>query len=229
MSKHLRKKSIRDESLEQTLKNTVELAGNREIGKMRIYSYQDGVTKLGPGPRFVLWTQGCPRCCNGCMTPDSQSLAGGREMSVADIVDLILMSGRDGLTISGGEPFIQAKELCELISTVKAYKDVGVIIYTGYTYEELSSSEDAYQKLLLELTDLLVDGPYIDELNDGKNLRGSSNQRVIALTKRYIDNVGEYGSKKAEIELFMKENRLILVGVPDKKTLNRLKKIYKED
>ena len=196
---------------------------------MRIYNYHDGVTKLGPGTRFVLWTQGCPRRCKGCMTPDSQSMTGGREMSVSDIAKLILMSGRNGITISGGEPFIQSKELCELILAVRAHTDIGVIIYTGYTYEELNSSEDAYQKHLLELTDLLIDGPYIDELNDGKNLRGSSNQHVIALTERYADYVGEYGSKKAEIEFFMNENGMAMVGVPDKETLKRFKKAYEED
>lgn len=76
---------------------------------------------------------------------------------------------------------------------------------------------------------MLIDGPYVDELNDGMNLRGSSNQRVIALTDRYEQNVCEYGTKNAEIEFFMKENKMVMVGVPTKELLDKFKNVFEED
>lgn len=196
---------------------------------IRIYNYQDGVTKLGPGIRFVLWTQGCARCCKGCMTPMSQDRDSGRIISVFDLADIIIQSGRDGLTISGGEPFLQAQALYELVNLIRAKRDIGIIVYTGYTLDEILQSKDLYMCRFLEQIDLLIDGPYIEELNDGMNLRGSSNQRAIALTARYESDVDGYGSKKAEVEFFMKEDKVLMVGVPDSNILNRFKYAFKEE
>jgi len=196
---------------------------------MRIYNYQDGVKRLGPGTRFVLWTQGCLRKCERCMTPESQDVKGGKEISIENLAQKIISAKREGITISGGEPFLQSNDLCELIIRVRKIIDIGVIIYTGYTYEELINSKDSGKKQLLQLADLLIDGPYVDELNDGMNLRGSSNQRVITLTDRYAQNVWEYGSKKAEIEIFVKENKMVMVGVPTKNFLQKFKNIFAED
>ncbi len=197
--------------------------------EIRIYNYQDGVTKLGPGIRFILWTQGCARCCKGCMTPMSQDRDSGRIISVFDLADIIIQSGRDGLTISGGEPFLQAQALYELVNLIRAKRDIGIIVYTGYTLDEILQSKDLYMCRFLEQIDLLIDGPYIEELNDGMNLRGSSNQRAIALTARYESDVDGYGSKKAEVEFFMKEDKVLMVGVPDSNTLNRFKYAFKEE
>lgn len=197
--------------------------------EIRIYNYQDGVTKLGPGIRFILWTQGCARCCKGCMTPMSQDGDSGRIISVFDLADIIIQSGRDGLTISGGEPFLQAQALYELVNLIRAKRDIGIIVYTGYTLDEILQSKDLYMCRFLEQIDLLIDGPYIEELNDGMNLRGSSNQRAIALTARYESDVDGYGSKKAEVEFFMKEDKVLMVGVPDSNTLNRFKYAFKEE
>lgn len=197
--------------------------------EIRIYNYQDGVTKLGPGIRFILWTQGCARCCKGCMTPMSQDRDSGRIISVFDLADIIIQSGRDGLTIGGGEPFLQAQALYELVNLIRAKRDIGIIVYTGYTLDEILQSKDLYMCRFLEQIDLLIDGPYIEELNDGMNLRGSSNQRAIALTARYESDVDGYGSKKAEVEFFMKEDKVLMVGVPDSNTLNRFKYAFKEE
>lgn len=197
--------------------------------KIRIYNYQDGVKMLGPGIRFVIWTQGCQRKCKGCMTPLSRDLDGGILMDVDILAEMIVKSGREGITISGGEPFLQAHELCELISRIHEQADMGVIIYSGFTIDEIYSSDDKYKKKLLEFTDLLIDGPYIEEKNDGKNLRGSSNQRPIALTDRYSGFIDYYGSKKAEVEFFVKEDKVVMVGVPDRDIFNRFKNVFKEE
>lgn len=152
-----------------------------------------------------------------------------RIISVFDLADIIIQSGRDGLTISGGEPFLQAQALYELVNLIRAKRDIGIIVYTGYTLDEILQSKDLYMCRFLEQIDLLIDGPYIEELNDGMNLRGSSNQRAIALTARYESDVDGYGSKKAEVEFFMKEDKVLMVGVPDSNTLNRFKYAFKEE
>lgn len=163
------------------------------------------------------------------MTPISQDPELGKNIGVSDLTNIIIQSGRDGLTISGGEPFLQAEALCELIECIKEKRDIGIIVYTGYVLEEIQQSKNQHMRNLLSQIDLLVDGPYVEELNDGMNLRGSSNQRVIALTDRYKSDVDNYGSKKSEVEFFIKEEKVMIVGVPDSTTLSRFKNVFKEE
>lgn len=88
-----------------------------------------------------------------------------------------------GITLSGGEPFCQAKPLAELAKRVHgAGKDV--VVYTGYTWEELAASQDPDIQALLGQADLLIDGPFIQELRNLElSFRGSENQRLIDLNK----------------------------------------------
>ncbi|MBQ5825705.1 MAG: radical SAM protein, partial [Clostridia bacterium] len=118
----------------------------------------------------------------------------------------------EGVTISGGEPFLQAEALAELIKKVRKIKDIGVIIYTGYLIEELSEVQGADK--LLELTDLLIDGPYVSELDDGKSLRGSSNQRVIPLSERYNNCLEMYGADERKLQVIEHLDKVNIVGIP---------------
>ena len=190
--------------------------------KLRIFDTKAGIRKLGPGLRYGIWTQGCPRSCPGCMTPASQSLDGGYEVETSDLAREIRDSGLTELTISGGEPFIQAEALSEMVDMLRQSCDIGLIIYTGFTYEELACGSAA-QKKLLSLCDLIIDGPYIDALNDGKKLRGSSNQRAVLLSERYREFIREFGAGPAEVEFFMSEEGLTMVGVPSREMLERIK------
>ena len=193
--------------------------------KIQLHAKRDGVTKLGPGTRFVVWTQGCSRSCPGCMTAESQKPNGGFSTDTKQLAEEIVKSDRHGLTISGGEPFLQAKALADLIQEVRKKTDLGVRIYTGFTLEELQEADNPDYKLLLEQCDLLVDGPYMEELNDSKNLRGSSNQRAIPLTDRYAEYAKQIGTKPAEIEMFYEEEKIRIVGVPPKNMFKRVKQI----
>lgn len=192
--------------------------------KIRIYDIRDGITSLGPGLRFGLWVQGCQRHCPGCMSPESQPLDQGRLMDMGDLAARIIASGRNEITISGGEPFLQAAALSELIRKVRQKRDMGVILYTGFALEELLCCEKKEVHSLLEQCDLLVDGEYVEALNDGKNLRGSSNQRAIPLTGRYQDCMKTFGTKPAEVEFFFEEEKICMVGVPSAEMLKRFKK-----
>ncbi|MBR4175037.1 MAG: 4Fe-4S cluster-binding domain-containing protein, partial [Lachnospiraceae bacterium] len=87
-----------------------------------------------------------------------------------------------------------------------------VIIYSGYSFDRLLKKREWAE--LLEETDLLIDGPYIRELDDGKSLRGSSNQSVIALTDRYKPYLDMYGSENRETQIFDHGYYRSFVGVP---------------
>lgn len=179
--------------------------------KLSVHMREPAVHTLGPGVRYALWVQGCPRRCPGCVAPEAQALDGGTALETGALAWEILLSGSEGLTISGGEPFLQAEALAELIRTVRRKRDLGVIVYTGYRYEELLA--DPAARALLEETDLLIDGPYVKELDDGKSLRGSSNQRVIPLTERYRGELSLYGRPERPTEAFVHGAEVHYVGV----------------
>ncbi|MCL2378242.1 MAG: radical SAM protein [Defluviitaleaceae bacterium] len=88
-----------------------------------------------------------------------------------------------GVTFSGGEPFLQAAALVKIATAVKGM-GLDITIYTGYTYEELAANPDEDIQSLLALADYLIDGPYVHKLRDiGLKFRGSSNQRVIDMNE----------------------------------------------
>ena len=145
---------------------------------MRIAGFvQDSIVD-GPGLRFALFTQGCTHNCPGCQNPETHDLRGGRELSTSEIVAEMLKNPlTDGLTLSGGEPFLQA-EGCAVIA--KAARDAGLNVwcYSGYDYEEIIENPQWLE--LLKLCDVLVDGAFVQELKSyDSRWRGSSNQRLI--------------------------------------------------
>ena len=143
----------------------------------------------GPGIRYALFVQGCPRNCPGCQNPQTHSLDGGIETTVERILSEIDSNPLlDGVTFSGGEPFMQPEPLLELARECRI-RDLNIIIYTGYLWEELiASKNDAWKSLLAE-TDVLVDGPYVQELRDWKlKFMGSSNQRIIDVKRSLSAN-----------------------------------------
>lgn len=155
------------------------------------------------------------------MTPDSQSLEGGQSISAEKLIQMILNTPDiEGITISGGEPFMQAESLYMIIKELRDKRDFGVIVYTGYALKQLEEKDDKSTNLFLENIDILIDGLYDDKLNDGISLRGSSNQNVRQQTQRYADVFDEhYGKKVREIEIHMQEDNMMIVGIPKKDTL----------
>lgn len=140
----------------------------------------------GPGIRYVVFTQGCPHRCVGCHNPQTHDFNSGYFKDIDDIYEDVLKNPLiHGVTISGGEPFAQAKQVSQLVKKLKE-KNYSTIVYTGYTFEQLyENTEDDNGYLdLLSSTDILVDGKF--ELNK-KNLmlkfRGSENQRIIDVQK----------------------------------------------
>ncbi len=144
---------------------------------------QDSIVD-GPGIRYVIFTQGCPHNCKGCHNPQTHNFSGGK---IADIEQIKMQIKRNpllyGVTFSGGEPFCQAGALVPIAEAVKAMHK-HLMIYTGYLYEELLEMKDSDIRRLLELADILVDGPFLIEKRDlTLQYCGSENQRVIDLAK----------------------------------------------
>ena len=139
----------------------------------------------GPGLRFVIFVQGCLHRCPHCQNPETWDINAGREFSVRQLVRMLKPHGKtkQGITLSGGEPFLQAGELAQVAA---AARNIGldVVTYTGFTYEQLVQSGDSDRKALLLASDILIDGRYIDGLKSMTlQFRGSSNQRVIDIAK----------------------------------------------
>ncbi|WP_025324429.1 4Fe-4S single cluster domain-containing protein [Deferrisoma camini] len=140
----------------------------------------------GPGDRLTLWVQGCGRGCPGCFNPELQGPAGGRLLAPAAMADRAVdLLPWDGVTLSGGEPFDQAGALVAFLDRLRAAVPhrFDVVAFTGYLSEELEAGPED-RKALLAWVDLLVDGPFRGDLPPRPPLRGSANQRLLALTPR---------------------------------------------
>lgn len=137
----------------------------------------------GPGERFVIWVQGCPLACPGCWNPDTWSFVRRETQSVDELTTAILATpGIEGITLSGGEPFAQAKALAELALRVRT-AGLSVFVFTGYEFEELVRPQD---RKLLASTDVLVTGRFVQALaTTSLPWRGSANQQIHFLTNRY--------------------------------------------
>ena len=189
--------------------------------KIRIHNIVERTTVLGPGKRTAIWFQGCMRNCPGCMSQSSRPMNGGRVTTVKKVYDAIVkLEDIEGVTISGGEPFLQIDALYSLIKNIKKNSKLSVVVYTGYTVAELRALENYKINQLLEtMIDILIDGEYVDALNDGVALRGSSNQTVHFLTARYKDFEELYNTKQRNAEIYVSSGELFFVGVPEKSML----------
>lgn len=138
----------------------------------------------GPGIRFVIFTQGCPHHCAGCHNPQTHDFDGGEQVLISRLLEDILENPLvSGVTLSGGEPFCQPKPLAELAQELKR-RGKHVMAYTGYTWEQLRSKQDADIERLLAQCDVLVDGKFIESQKDMLlRFRGSRNQRLIDVQK----------------------------------------------
>lgn len=140
----------------------------------------------GPGIRFTVFCQGCPHGCPGCHNPESHDFDGGKDCSIDRLLEEIdkdpLLAG---VTFSGGEPFCQPEGFLELAKGVKE-RGLNITSFSGYTFQQLTdmSAENDAVRDLLDMTDILVDGPYIKAQRDlTLQFRGSSNQRVIDMNR----------------------------------------------
>ena len=173
------------------------------------------VTSLGPGQRVAVWTQGCSRCCNNCLSPTFQP-------SVGEDVDANLIAGTilasvdksvTGITISGGEPLEQRQELLFMLRLLRCRFD-DILLYTGFELEAVRSFAEFDE--LKSYVDVVITGPYVDELNDQSSaLVGSSNQVITFFNRALIPRYQKYLKTGRTTNAFMLDDgRLVVVGIP---------------
>lgn len=154
-----------------------------------------------------------------------------KEYAPVDLSEIFFrVAGTEGITISGGEPFLQSEELVTMLDMIKAKRDYGVIIYTGFLKEELEKNDNNGVQRLLQHTDILIDGHYMQELDDGKPYRGSSNQKIHLVTDRYKSIFDDYynGTDKRNIEIGVEKDNVYMVGVPSKNGIEVWKQFKKK-
>jgi len=134
----------------------------------------------GPGFRTSIYCAGCAHHCPGCHNPQSWDFSGGKDMEVDALLDMIKADEFSNVTFSGGDPLYQVEAFTELARKIKEQTTKTIWCYTGFVYEEIQ--KDPRLSMILPYLDVLVDGPFVEELKDSElHFRGSSNQRIIYL------------------------------------------------
>jgi anaerobic ribonucleoside-triphosphate reductase activating protein len=133
----------------------------------------------------VIWTQSCTLRCAGCFNPETHSFDGGEEVAVDDLFQRIASLGAtvEGITISGGEPLQQLRPLVAILRRVREETDLSVLVFTGYTWDEIGRMPEA--DALLKRVDTLVTGRYDHTQRLARELRGSANKTAHFLSDRY--------------------------------------------
>jgi len=155
-----------------------------------------GITSMsyvdGPGCRAVLHLQGCSIRCKGCQNPHLWPTDGGQVAPTREVAAILVETGLD-ITVTGGEPFDQPRALSDLLREIRSLDaNRHIIVYSGYTFGALIKGGVVDVLLALSNVDVLVDGPYVHELDTpGMQYRGSSNQRPIDTAATFRRPVAE--------------------------------------
>lgn len=142
-----------------------------------------------PGVSLTFFTQGCPHRCPGCHNQETWDFEGGKEFTYQALDEIVNGLTANGIQrtfcIMGGEPLCQENLfLTNLVLThvKERIPNLKVYLWTGYLYEDLKKSTDTTLQNILQLTNVLVDGPFIESERDiSEPLKGSRNQRVLYL------------------------------------------------
>ena len=181
--------------------------------QLNIMGYLNRSEVNGPGCRAVVWVQGCWRECPDCFNPASWSLAVNQLVSVEELAERILSEpANQGVTFSGGEPFLQASALAALAKQVKA-AGLNVMSFTGYTLAELRSpSAPEGAEDLLDQLDILIDGPFVAALaiHAPDSPVSSRNQRLHVFNPAFVDKI-DWASDQTEIHI-LKDGTRVFTG-----------------
>lgn len=159
----------------------------------------------GPGRRAALWVQGCDKRCAGCCNPQFLPLQVRTMMPARAVVEQLRQAhathGIEGVTFLGGEPMLQAVGLAAVAREAQVL-GLSVMVFTGYTMEELEQLRLPGARALIAATDVLVDGPFVSTAPDQqRRWIGSTNQRVFYLTSRYTSEMEQSDGGDRELEI----------------------------
>jgi len=178
-------------------------------------------TVNGPGERYMIHLQGCNLGCVGCFNPESWSFKENKLVDIYELAERIKVCDPEGLTISGGEPFLQSKSLLEFIKYVNKYLPKGILIYSGYYEEELKKIPE-YEEIL-EYACVIVSGRFDQTKRIYNSLLSSSNQKFIWGKN---PKISEEELQNQNFEIIQQNNEFVLTGFPP--ITKQLKKDLKE-
>lgn len=177
--------------------------------KLRIHNFIETTSVNGPDNRFGLWVQGCNLNCPSCFNPKTHSFNSGSIYQIDEIFQMIIsVKGIEGVSISGGEPFLQSNALLELITMIKKKTNLSILIFSGFNLEELKN--DKTSNKTLKLIDILIAGRYDENCKINNPLLSSSNQKIHFFSNRY--SINDIHSSDTEI-IIDNQGNLILSGV----------------
>lgn len=178
----------------------------------------------GPGRQFVIWVQGCSIHCKGCWNQVMWPFEKRTLLDVKELFDLVKeQKNIDGVTILGGEPLDQPEAILEFCRDLKS-SDMGITLYTGYEQEQII---DPIRQDILKNIDILICGPYQEELRDiNTKWIGSKNQRIIKLTERYKGLTNE-DANYCEIDISI-DGKITGFGFPDDKLIKKMEEMIYE-
>ncbi|HDU8577901.1 radical SAM protein [Vibrio alginolyticus] len=185
---------------------------------LNIAAVVDQTNAEGPGLRTAIWVQGCLKRCRGCCNPAFLEIKPAKVLSSEDICQRIKSNhqhyGIEGITLLGGEPFLQAVGLADI---AKFTQELGltVMIFTGYNMEELSDEKFKGASKLTQFTDLLIDGEYDHHQSEThRNWVGSTNQNFHYISERYDESIEIDSNAVTNEWRISSENKIVVNGLP---------------
>lgn len=180
---------------------------------MQIARFEAKTAVEGPGERSALWLQGCSLKCPDCCNPEMQQFGIGTTRSVEEIADLILQARAEGLTLLGGEPLDQARELLQLLQLLRQSGYCGIIMFSGYTWAEIEA--DSVRKSVAGLCDLVIAGRFERQFSPGgRRWIGSDNQTLHFVSDYYAGLRENWPENVREIEIFIRDGVIMVNGSP---------------
>lgn len=160
------------------------------MSHIQLYRYIPSSQANGPGRRAVIWVQGCSLGCPGCFNPQSHPFKIGEAIHAhhlsQQVLDDAARNSLEGITLSGGEPLLQANKLLPFLETIRSSSQLSVIMLTGFSWDEIQKNLSA--KKLLPFLDVVIAGRFVQDQRIAHALAGSANKTVHFLTQRYTMN-----------------------------------------
>ncbi len=187
------------------------------------------VTTLGPGRRIGLWLQGCPLACPGCVSQDTWACSDDQSLPLPLLLawcQEVALTGLDGVTISGGEPFAQPEALLALLEALRDWREVmglnfDLLCYSGLSWRRLQQEFAP----ILALLDAIIPEPFQAQRPTRLIWRGSANQPLIPLSPLGQERYAPYRSLEVErrpFQVVVDDERVWGIGIPGSGDLERL-------
>ena len=183
------------------------------------------IYNLGPGKRIGFWVQGCSRKCEGCISKTLWKKSKGRKIKIDYLVHQIckIEKNFEGVTITGGEPFDQYESLIAFCAFLKQKSSLNIYCFSGYYLDELVQKHP--DKLFMKYIDYLLDGRYLLQQHENKNVRGSSNQQLYKFINSQPKSQKSFFTTD-KWSVFVNNKQVYMSGIPKYEDLISINKDF---